>query len=383
MIYPNTCHSKPCSRMTVFTRLTLVCSCLSLLACMPRAETKPPESVKPALTVEIITPTRQVLPQNLAANGVVSAWQEAIISPEISGLRVVELEADVGDHVRKGQTLAVLARESIENELTQARAALAEAEAAAAEARADGDRARALENNHTLSAQTVAQLLAREQSAQSRVESAKALLASQQLRLRQTIVTAPDDGVISTRVASIGAVSMQGNEMFRMIRHGRLEWRGEYTATQMERIQEGLPVRITSPAGALWNGRVRQVAPILDADSRRGLVYVDITTSVTSDAALMRPGAYVQGSVALGERETLVVPSETVVVSDGYHQVFVVDDKHQVSARKVRIGHLTGNQQEILSGVQPGDHLVASGGAFLADGDTVAIATDATSVTAR
>lgn len=363
-------------------RSVLVCATsLLLAACNPGGDAAPP-AARPALTVEIVMPAREMLPATATANGVISAWQEAIVGPEVSGLRIVELHANVGDSVRKDQTLAILAHESVENEVRQARAALAEATVAAAEAKANGDRVRTLQGTGLFSAQSGEQVIAREQADEARVESAQAQLAAAQLRLRHTVLKAPDDGIISSRRANVGAVPMAGEEMFRLIRRGRLEWRGEFTATELEKIRAGQPAQVLSPGGTAWNGKVRQVAPTLDAATRLGLVYVDLTTPATPGAAPMRPGAWVRGEITLGRQEGLVVPPSAVVAGDGFHQVFVVDDQRKVHARKVRLGRLAGDKQEILEGVQAGDRLVASGGAFLGDGDTVLLAADAAAMPA-
>jgi multidrug efflux pump subunit AcrA (membrane-fusion protein) len=62
------------------------------------------------------------------------------------------------------------------------------------------------------------------------VESAKAQLDAQLLRLKHTQVLAPDSGIISARSATLGAVVGTGTELFRLIRQGRLEWRAEVTS---------------------------------------------------------------------------------------------------------------------------------------------------------
>ena len=59
----------------------------------------------------------------------------------------------------------------------------------------------------------------------------------QQLRLRQTRVLAPDNGVISARSATVGAVLPAGQELFRLIRQGRLEWRAEVAAADLARLK--------------------------------------------------------------------------------------------------------------------------------------------------
>jgi len=330
------------------------------------------------MAVQVAVVAQEVLPSTLAANGTVAAWQEAIVGAEVGGLRVAELLVNVGDRVRKEQALATFAREAVQTDLRLAEAALAEALATAQETKGDADRARSLQGSGTLSDQQTQQMLSKEQAALARVASAQAQVAAQQLRLKQTSVLAPDDGVISARAATVGAVLPQGAEMFRLIRKGRIEWRGEFTAAELDQIRAGQAVRIAAPGGNTWRGQVRMAAPTVDAVTRRGLAYVDVLGSETPGAPPIRPGAYVRGEVALGSQLALVVPQPAVVARDGYQLVYVLGADQRVSARKVQLGRLVGSRQEVLSGLKVGDRIVASGGAFLSHGDVVQLAQPAT-----
>jgi RND family efflux transporter MFP subunit len=309
----------------------------------------------------------------LSANGSVAAWQEASVGAEANGLRVAELHAQVGDSVKRGQLLASFAAESVQADVALARSALAEAQANALEAAANADRARAVQGSGAISAQQVGQYLTQEQTARARVESAKAQLDSQLLRLKNTQLLAPDSGVVSARMATVGSVVGAGTEMFKLIRQGRLEWRGEVTSAELGRITPGTGVLVTAPGGAQVRGKVRTVAPTVDAATRNGLVYVDLPSSEKSVGASFKPGMYARGEFELGRSAALTVPQSAVVVRDGFSYVVRVAPDNRVAQVKVQTGRVMGDQTEILSGVKPEDKLVASGGGFLSDGDLVKV----------
>ncbi len=325
-----------------------------------------PAGVKPALTVTLTQAKTSVLPLKLSANGNVVAWQEAIIGAEVNGLRVQELNAGIGDQVQKGQLLATFAAEGVQADVALARAALMEATAAAADAAANAVRARAVQSSGALSAQQIDQLLTAELMAKARVASAQAQLDAQQLRLSHTQLLAPDSGTISARSASVGAVLGAGMEMFRLIRQGRLEWRAEVTATELGRIKAGTPVLMTAPDGTQVRGRVRMVAPTVDAQTRNGLIYVDISGA-------FKPGMFARGEFELGSNSAMSVVQTALVVRDGFNYVFRVGADKRVAQVKVQTGRLLGDQVEILSGIKPEDKLVATGGGFLSDGDLVRV----------
>lgn len=360
---------------TVVKLVCIVAIGMLLCACEGPTEMPAPTAIdRTVLTVTVATPTKQLLIDSLTANGPITAWQEAVIGPEVNGLRVDEVLVQVGDQVRKGQPLATFTRDTVQHDYRLAKAALDEAITLAYEARADGERARELRDIGGLSGQQIQQMLTQEQATKARVEAARARLAVQKLHLSQTILRAPDDGIISARSATVGSVPAQGAEMFRMIRRGRLEWRAELTAQQLAQVRPGQESRIASPDGGYWNGRVRQVAPTVDSTSRRGVVYVDITGPALKNAAPMPAGAYVKGEMLLGTRPGMTVPQTAVVARDGFHLIFKMNDGQRVAGLKVEVGRVVGDRQEILSGLEGSERIVVAGGAFLNSGDLVQIA---------
>ena len=330
-------------------------------------------STKPALTVTTTQAQTQALAIQLSANGSVAAWQEAVVGSESNGLRLAEVLVNVGDVVKSGQVLARFADEGVQADVAQARAGVNEASAQAGEATANAERVRALQGTGTFSGQQASQYLTAEQTARARVESAKAALASQVLRLKYTQVLAPDAGVISARTATVGAVVGNGTELFRLIRQGRLEWRAEVTAAELGRLVVGTRVSITAGSGAPLQGRVRMVAPTVDPQTRTGLVYVDLTTSPQGKAGAVKPGMFARGEFELGNSQALTVPQHAVVVRDGFSYAFRLNADQRVSQVKLTTGRRVGERVEVLEGISADAVLVASGAGFLNDGDLVKV----------
>ncbi|MES2325479.1 MAG: efflux RND transporter periplasmic adaptor subunit [Pseudomonadota bacterium] len=330
--------------------------------------------VKPALT---ITSTRAVaakLPIKLAANGNVAAWQEALIGSESGGLRLTEVLVNVGDVVRKGEVLAVFSADTVNADVAQARAALMEAEANAGEAVANAARARTLQTSGALSAQQISQYMTAETTARARIASATAALSSQQLRLKYTRVVAPDSGVISARSATVGSVVGVGAELFRMIRQGRLEWRAEVTASELSSIRTGASAVVKAANGSELTGKVRMIAPTIDAQTRSALVYVDLPASPAGNSPF-KPGMFASGQFELGTSDAMTVPQQSVVVRDGFSYVFRLNPDQRVSQVKVKSGRRLGDRIEIVSGLVPDAVVAVSGAGFLNDGDVVRVVT--------
>ena len=244
------------------------------------ASTQP---VKAALTVSTTVPQRLDWPETLRANGNIAAWQEAVIGPELSNYRITEVNANVGDVVKKGQVLARIAADTVENELSESRAAVAEAEATLAEARANNARAKQLRDKGFYSPQQGIQTQTVSDTALARLNAARARLQTAQLRRSKAAVLSPDDGIISARSATVGTLTQPGQELFRLIRGGRLEWRAEVTEAEIARLKPGQAAALSSPTGDVLEGVVRTVAPTVDPQTRTALVYVCLL--YTSDAA--------------------------------------------------------------------------------------------------
>ena len=326
-------------------------------------------AAKPALAVALTRPLREALPLRVQANGDIAAWQEASIGAESDALRLTEVKVNVGDAVRRGQLLATFASATVGAELAHSRAALAESEAALAEAAANGQRARDLEASGALSAQQVSQYLTAERTARARFDAATALARTQQLRLAQTSVLAPDDGVVSARGATVGAVVPAGQELFRIIRRGRLEWRAEVAAHQLARLKPSQAVTLTPAGGAPINGRLRMVAPAVDPRTRNGLAYVDLPA-----AGAARAGMFARGEIDLGaDSEALTLPQAAVTQRDGFSYVLRVGLDGRVAHTRVTAGRRAGGRVEIVSGLDATSQVVANGGAFLGDGDLVRV----------
>jgi RND family efflux transporter MFP subunit len=330
---------------------------------------KSPGASKPTLTVTVITPQTASLAQKISANGSLAAWQEAIIGAEANGLKITEVRVNVGDRVQRGDVLATLQADTLRAELAQAEAALAEATASAQEAKAQSDRARSLQQQGFFSNAQLSQTLAADASAQARVQSARAMVQLQTVRLSQTQVRAPDAGVISARQATVGSVVGAGTELFRLILQGRIEWRAEVMAAEIGRIQVGAPVQLKAASGQLLQGKVRMVAPSVDAQTRNAIVYVDLPAATGS----ARAGMYAQGEIALGQSQALTVPQAAVVVRDGFSYVYTVGSDQKVNQLKVQTGRQSGDRVEVSNGLKADARVVASGGAFLNHGDTVRV----------
>ena len=330
---------------------------------------EPAAAQKPApvasMTVALVTPEMTNFSRVVAATGTINARDELIIGSDASGVRLIEVHVDVGSVVQKGQLLARADDSQLRAQLAQQVAMVKQAQADNAQALSNLQRAEQLTD--FFSVETVQTRRTAAATAQAKVELAIAQRDELEVKIRQTRVYAPSAGIISRKSATVGAVVQPGNEMFRLMRDGELEWRAELPSHSLAQIRAGAVARIVLDNGDSLHSTVRLVAPTMDTATRNGLVYVYLP----KDAAL-KAGAYARGEILIDQAEGLSVPESSLITRDGNSFVFVLD---QSTARLAHV--VTGTRQkgrvEITAGLRAEDRIIGTGAGFVKDGDLVRI----------
>lgn len=345
--------------------------------------------------ISVVSVTTQHLRDTALASGLVSPVETVYVAPLIEGQQIEELLADVGDTVSQGQVLARLSQASLTLQKAQtlaseasAKASIAQAEASLIEATSSAaDALRTAERTAKLMAAGTASTVANDNaqsavvSANARVavatqtlEATKAQLALVQaqmsnidLQLARTAVISPVDGVITARNAQLGAIaSGAGQPMFTLIKGGALELRADVAEGDLNRLDKGQKATLTLGAtGQSVVGTVRLVEPTINTSTRFGAARIQF-----DDPGSVRSGMFVSAQILIDERDTSALPVTAVGSTDGKQTVMLVKDGI-VHRTVVETGIADGGWIEILSGVGPGDQVVARAGAFVSDGDKV------------
>ncbi len=208
-------------------------------------------------------------------------------------------------------------------------------------------------------AQAVAQLA--EAKAQYQINAAK---------LKDTKIISPVRGKIAQREARVGDVTKSSQPLFTVIENGRLELQVKIPETQLILIRPGQTVMITSSADSnlKLQGRVREIEPIVDQESRQATVAVDLPRKTS-----LKPGMFLSAAIVTNASQTLIAPMGGVLPqTDGRYLVYLVQPDNTVKARFVEVGEILSNQRiEIVDGLQNGERLVLKGAAYLKDGDSI------------
>jgi RND family efflux transporter MFP subunit len=257
----------------------------------------------------------------------------------------------------------------LEAEVATKQATLKQREAELTNAQAALERGQSLAASNLLSKSDLDRLTSEQLASQSRLEAARADLETSQLRLKFTDVVAPDDGVITSRTVTVGQIAQAGNEMLRLLRNARIEWRGEAPETRLKDLAPGQGVSVITADGTPFHGKIRVVSPTISSNDRTALVYVDLPADDR-----LRPGMYARGEIEIGTGPAYMVPLESVVSSDGYSYVFVLSEDNTVARRRIETGAVHDGSIEVVSGLESGERIVEKGAGFLKDGDLVNVA---------
>ena len=317
------------------------------------APAAPAVPVVPATPVTLVKPKSAFWPDQIEATGSIMPWQETHIGSEIGGLRLADVAISVGDTVSKGQVLARLDTATVEMDLEAANAQLMEDGGTLAQAVATLDRAKRLAPSGGLSRQELTLYETQKNTAEARVNAARAQVKRQQLRLKFATIVAPDDGVISASSASEGAIVGAGSELFRLIRQGRLEWRAEVKGEKLLKLAAGQEVIVNSPLGTEVKGRVRRLSPTIDIKTGNGLAYVDLPTGTN-----LKAGLNVSGSISMGKRKALYLPASAVIRDENHARVFKVGPESKIVAVDVTTGRTKDDLIEIVDGLDERSEVV-------------------------
>lgn len=351
--------------------LIAVCMIMVLLCGCRRSVTGEKQETRPALTVELTSPEMAVWPVEVAASGRVEAWQESVVSSEVSGYKLDEVFVNVGDAVKKGQLLARFNDEGARAKLDEMAAGVETRAAILAATRDQLARSRKLVASRAVSEESHKQNETGVERDQAELSSARARLSAQQLEFRYTQVVAPDDGMISSRSATVGTVLASGSELFRLIRQNRLEWRAEVPAKHIACVEPRQIASVEVRNGTTIPGTVRQLAPTIDNRTLNAICYVDLP-----DSGSVKAGMFLSGMIRTGESSAIHVPESSIVYRDGYTYVIRVGEDSLARQIKVTTARRRGNLVEIGGEVSESVRLVLSGGSFINEGDLVRVVGD-------
>ncbi len=355
-----------------------------------------PAAIEPsAPSVTVVAARRGSIAEQVVVTGNFVAREEVLVTPQIDGHAITEIDAEAGDRVAAGQVLARLSSDTLAAQLAQdaaqvarADAAIDQAQGAIAEAQANRvmaaaafGRSRSLLASGSESHEAYDQKLAAAQTADARLNASQnALRVAQadrllslaqqreaQVNFDRTAIRAPAAGIVSRRTARLGAVVGQAGEpLFRIIEAGAVELEGLVPEADLARLHPGQAAQVSVPGRVVpLPGQVRLVSPEVDSSTRLGRVRVSVE-SVPPPAI----GGFGRGMIEVARHDGVLVPLSAVLFEPDGARVQVVQGG-MVQTRPVTLGLRAAGVAEIAQGLAAGETVVAVSGTFVRGGDRV------------
>lgn len=326
-------------------------------------------------TVSVVTPRLTGAAGNLVLPGNLEALNSAAINAQTSGY-LKEWFVDIGDAVKQGQELAVLDAPELLHQLAQARADYNTALAEQRLAESTSKRASSLLETRAISRQEAEQ---RAGDFEARVAMANAALANvERLEALQrfTRLTAPFDGVVTSRNAQIGDLVVSGTAasrpLFTISDARRIRVHVRVPQNHAGAIRPGLKATLSLPEypGRDFEAVVTRSARAVDTGS--GSVLVELQAD-NPDGALM-PGAYAQVNFQLETRsDSTWVPGSAVLFRDDHPSIAILGADNRVTLRTVTLGRDEGKTVEITTGIAATDRILETLPDAIRSGDEVKV----------
>jgi len=308
--------------------------------------------------------------------GDVRARQESPLSFQIGGHLVRRL-VDMGARVKKGQVLAELDPGDVGLQVDASRATLTTAQADLQLAQAERDRYRALAAKQVVSRSQLDTTENTYKAAAARVQQANAQLDVARNQAAYASLRAPADGVIAQRQAEAGQIVAAGQAIFTLAADGDREVQISIPEQRIAAFKVGEPVQVElwTQQGKLIPGKIRELAPVADAQARTYAARVELPAGTNVE---LGQSARVYAVDAQGDGVS--VPLAAVFAKDGAPALWIVSPDGtaadgasigKLHLRSVQLGPYGEERVPVLSGIKPGDWILAAGVHLVREGQRV------------
>lgn len=318
--------------------------------------------------ITVVIPGRVSVEAAITANGTIAARREMPVGVAGEGGQVERVLVEPGQWVGAGQTLAVIDRSVQSQQAASLAAQIRVAQADANLAQAELERAEALVSRGFISKADMDRKRATRDAANARVRVAQAQYAEATARNARLNIVAPAAGLVLTRQVEPGQIVGAGSGvLFRMARGGEMEMLAQMAEADLARVRVGTRATVT-PVGTDVEipGQVWQVSPVIDMDSRQGMVRIAIPYS-----SVLRPGGFADARLIAGTAEAPLLPESAVQSGPEGNYVLIVGKDNKIERKPVKVGTVSDAGVSIASGLTGNERVVTLAGAFLNVGDTV------------
>lgn len=322
-----------------------------------------------ATMVEVETISFRNILEFIESNGIVKAWQEAEISPEVSG-KVKTIHAEVGDYLESGDPIFKLDDELLKLNVNKARALVTQLEGNYLTSKRDIARKETLYQDGVISDLDLDLAKAKEKADRGLLEGAQASLKIAQRDLRESTIRSPIKGTLAERLIDIGTTVSPQMEVASVVDASKVRIRIGVSEKEIHKIKKGQGVKVHLDAFPQeeYQGTVFSVGIKANENSLTFPVEVEM---INNREPKLKPGMVARLKIQTGNHsQVVVIPQEFILNEEGNLFVFVIQDG---AAHKVKItpGSIIDSKIIVEEGLSPGDRLITVGSHAVSEGTKV------------
>ena len=337
---------------TIFRTAIIASAAVLAVACGTKStknDVAPVAEVVP--TVSVVEVSARMVPQTAVYTSTVQAYVKNNIAPQMAG-RIIKINAEIGDFVKKGQVLAEIDKASLQ----QAQLQLLNQEV-------ELERLRTLYEAGAVSKSDFDSIELAYNVTKTQVENL----------LENTVLCSPIDGVVTARNYDVGDMYAMSSPIYTVEQIKPVKLLVAVSESDYTKVKKGDSVEIIADAlpELTFNGKIEKIYPTVDAATRTFNVEVVVPNNYSS----LRPGMFARVTVDFGSNNNVVIPDMAVVKQQGSGErfVYVLNADGTVTYKKVELGRRMGAEYEVLSGLEDGDKIVTGGQIRLKDGVKVIV----------
>lgn len=307
----------------------------------------------------------------ITLNGSIEGQTSATVSAKISG-RIQEVLVQDGQAVKAGEPLVIMESTELANSTRMSRDSVIKAQATYDNSLADYNRYLTLFQQNAVSRQQLDSAETRLKIAQADLSSANASLSNSQQQYEYATITAPVDGVVANKTATIGQVVSPGVQLLSVEHISEVYAVVNVEQKDMGVIQPGMAADITVDAfpGQVFAGVVEIINPAAGTGNRMFKAKVKLDNAANN----LKPGMFVKVQLITGqEAAVLAIPQSAILQKQGLYYVYTIEGD-KVARRQIEIGQAMGDLMEVKSGLNANQILAISNVNNLKDGDPVQVA---------
>jgi len=332
---------------------------IALASCRSRAEETPAAPPPALLGSENITiADTATLIAGPVLSGTLTPELAASVRAEITG-SLVEVDADQGMKVRRGQVLGRIDDAALRDADLSARAGLRAAESNLQLQRRNLERTGRLHAAGAVADRDLETAQLTVKDAEGAAADARSRATAARRQLEKATLRAPFAGIVSEVKVSEGDVVSPGTELFAVVEPSTMRLEATVPVDQLSDVKPGIPVHFTVSgyAGRQFDGKIERVNPVVDPASRQ----VRVIVTVPNASGLLVAGLFSEGRVATNSRLAVVVPSAALDLR-GVQPAVMQLKQGRVVKTDVAVGLVdpVTERSEITSGLAPGDTVLLS-----------------------